>query len=260
MYSDGTAAPPNASGLVKRKPTQSICARRSPSAGGEVAVALRDDSSIAAWAERSPTARALRVDLRNEDDTAGLVARASAALGGLDVLVNCAGVVHYTALGAVSRAELLAQLELNFVAPFVLSQQAALHMRAAGGGAIVNVASTLGIRPAPLTAAYAASKAALLSLTRSLALEFAPEVRVNAVAPGVIDTDMVRVLRGESVVGDGDRSAQLEAQLSALRALHPLRRLGTPAEVAEAVLFLIGAKFVTGSVLVADGGLLLGDA
>jgi NAD(P)-dependent dehydrogenase (short-subunit alcohol dehydrogenase family) len=229
--------------------------------GAKVALAVRDETSVAALLAAAPAALALRVDLHHHDETASLVERASAALGGLDVLVNCAGIVRYSALGAVSRAELMEQLEVNFVAPFTLSQCAAGQMRGTGGGVIVNVASTLGLRPAPQTAAYSASKAALISLTRSLALEFARDgVRVNAVAPGVIDTDMVRVLRAVPGASAGDAAAQLEAQLSRLRELHPLHRLGTPEEVAQAVLFLIGAKFVTGTVLVADGGLLLGDA
>ncbi|HEX4353159.1 MAG TPA: SDR family oxidoreductase, partial [Polyangiales bacterium] len=130
----------------------------------------------------------------------------------------------------------------------------------------------------PLTAAYAAAKAALISLTRSLALELAKSgVRVNAIAPGVVDTEMVRVLRadGETVAGlgpdpvpprspaassDAERAAQIEAQLDGLRARHPLGRLGTPEDIVEAVRYLIRAKFVTGSVLVADGGLSLGSA
>jgi NAD(P)-dependent dehydrogenase (short-subunit alcohol dehydrogenase family) len=233
--------------------------------GAKVALAVRDEADVAPLLAAAPAALALGVDLRREDQTASLVDRASAALGGLDVLVNCAGIVRYNALGAVSRTELMEQLEVNFVAPFTLSQRAACQMRGTGGGVIVNVASTLGLRPAPQTAAYSASKAALISLTRSLALEFARDgVRVNAVAPGVIDTDMVHVLRpapGMSAnAGSGDAAAQLEAQLSHLRELHPLGRLGTPDEVAQAVLFLISATFVTGTVLVADGGLSLGGA
>ena len=115
------------------------------------------------------------------------------------------------------------------------------------------------------TAAYSASKAALISpdpLTRARGSRAGRRARVNAVAPGVIDTDMVRVLRqapGASCGATQPHTAP-EAQLSSLRELHPLHRLGTPDEVAQAVLFLIGAKFVTGTVLVADGGLLLGGA
>jgi 3-oxoacyl-[acyl-carrier protein] reductase len=155
-------------------------------------------------------------------------------------LVNCAGVVRYGSIGTVGRGELVEQLAVNVVAPFLIAQSAARYMT--HGGAIVQVASTLGVRPAPGTAAYAASKAALLSLTRSFAQELAPRgVRVNAVVPGVVDTDMVR-----------------GRDLEALRALHPLGRLGTPGDVAEAVVWLLGAEWVTGAEVVVDGGLLVG--
>jgi 3-oxoacyl-[acyl-carrier protein] reductase len=222
--------------------------------GARLALAVREPDSVASLLTAAPGSVALQVDLRRPEQTGSLVERACAALGGIDALVNCAGIVHYTRADALTRDELMEQLELNFVAPLTLCQHAALHMRAHGGGAIVNLASTLGLKPAPLTAAYSASKAALIAWTRALALEFgADRVRVNAVAPGVIDTDMVRVPRGAA-----DGGADMDAQLDALRKLHVLRRLGTPEEVAEAVLYLLHAEFVTGSVLVVDGGLLLG--
>jgi len=142
----------------------------------------------------------------------------------------------------------------------LMSQQVGSAMRARGGGAIVQLASTLGLRPAPDTSAYAASKAALIAATRAFALELAPEVRVNAVAPGVVDTEMVRRLRREPDLGAG-RGREAEAvaqQLEGLARLHPLGRLGTPEEVAKAVLFLLDASWVTGTVLTVDGGLTLG--
>jgi NAD(P)-dependent dehydrogenase (short-subunit alcohol dehydrogenase family) len=147
---------------------------------------------------------------------------------------------------------------VNFVAGFALSQAVARALLAAGdGGTIVHVASTLGLRPVSGSAAYAAAKAALIAATRAFALELSPHgVRVNAVAPGIIDTDMVRVVRD----ADRDRltpeqtAERLEQQLSNLASLTPLGRLGTAAEVAEAVEYLLTAEFVTGSVLVVDGG------
>ena len=162
--------------------------------------------------------------------------------------------MQYTALAQLTPEALYEQFEINCFAPGLLARDAALHLAAHGGGAIINVASTLGLKPAPLTAAYAASKAALISLTRSLALEQgAHGVRVNAVAPGVIDTDMIRA---ERRAADGS-ALPVEAQLEALRKLHLLGRLGAPAEIAQAVLYLLDAQFVTGTVLVADGGLSL---
>jgi NAD(P)-dependent dehydrogenase (short-subunit alcohol dehydrogenase family) len=229
----------------------------------EVALAVRDPNSVAELVASHPRAIALQVDLSRPEQTEALIDRASTALSGLDVLVNCAGIVRYRSIAELTRAELLEQMELNLYAPLELARRAALHMRAAGlGGTIVNVASTLGIRPVPLTAAYAASKAALISVTRSLALEFGPDhVRVNALAPGVVDTEMVRVVRTppSSTAVPRAHAEAVEAELAALRALHPLGSLGTPREIAEAALYLIQAQFVSGTVLVVDGGLLLGS-
>lgn len=196
----------------------------------------------------------LPLDLRDQTQVASMVARACDALAGLDALVNSAGIVHYDALARLTPQALHEQFQVNCFAPGLLARDAASQLAANGGGAIVNIASSLGLKPAPLTAAYAASKAALISLTRSLALEYGGQgVRVNAVAPGVIDTDMIRAPR---TLADGS-VVPVADQLAQLRQLHPLGRLGTAREVAEAVLYLLDAQFVTGTVLVADGGLLL---
>jgi NAD(P)-dependent dehydrogenase (short-subunit alcohol dehydrogenase family) len=225
--------------------------------GDTVALAVRDPASVAPLLAAAPGSVALPVELRRQDEVATLVARACAALGGIDGLVNCAGIVRYTASDLLERDELMEQLEVNFIAPLTLCQHAANAMRAAGsGGAIVNLASTLALKPAPLTAAYASSKAALIAWTRTLALEYGAErIRVNAVAPGIVDTDMIRVIRGTTPTAAD--AQKLEAQLDELRKLHVLGRLGTAQEVADAVLYLLSAKFVTGSVLVIDGGLTL---
>lgn len=181
-----------------------------------------------------------------------LIERA-ARIGTLSEVVLAAGIARYQSFAEVSEEELRAQLELNFVAPFLLLRALARTMQA---GSIVVVASTLAFRSAPTTAAYAASKAALVSAARSAALELAPRVRVNVLAPGVVDTDMIRVPRRELLPGE-DRAALIGEQLEALRALHPLGRLGTPEEVAEAVRYLLEAPWLTGSVLTLDGGLTL---
>lgn len=162
------------------------------------------------------------------------------------VLVQCAGVVVYEPFLETSDAALRAQLEVDLIAPFVVLQRFARALVAARSpGSVVHVASTLALRSAPDTSAYAAAKAGLLSLTRSAALELAPHaIRVNAVVPGVIDTDMVRQPR--------------DVDLAALAALHPMGRFGTPDELAHAILHLCDAPFTTGSAYVVDGGLLAG--
>lgn len=238
-------------------------AQRLHAGGARLALSARAEPHLLAVLRETPGSVGLAAELTEPAELAGLVDRAAQALSGLDGFVHCAGVVHYADALSATRAELEQQLQVNCVAPFLLTQHAARHMRAAGGGAIVHVASTLGLRPAVGTAAYAASKAALISLTRSFALELgADRIRVNALAPGVIDTDMVRVLRpraeDQAQLSAAEQAEQVEQQLSALARLHPLGRLGTAAEVAEAVAYLLAAEFVTGSVLTIDGGLLAG--
>lgn len=227
--------------------------------GRKVIACGRDVSALADLSRAHPgRVQTVAVDLSEPGRAEWLVDEALRLAGIVNELVYSAGIVHYASIGKVSEAELRAQLEVNFIAPFLMSQRMGLHMRTRGGGAIVHVASTLGLRPARDTAAYAASKAALIQATRSLALELAPEVRVNAIAPGVVDTDMIRAPRSP-VSGDAaTHSSDVDTLLQSLAALHPLGRLGTPSEIAEAILFLLDASWITGSTLRIDGGLLVG--
>lgn len=197
----------------------------------------------------------LEADLSVPGAWSELVARAE-AVGPVRELVSNAGVVRYAVVGHVSEAELRDQLELDFVVPYLMSQALGSAMRARGVGSIVHVVSTLGLRPAPETSAYAASKAALTAATRAFALELAPEVRVNAVAPGIVDTDMVRVLRRAPQAGESRAEAE-SRQMDGFAQLHPLRRMGRPEEIARAVLYLLDAQWVTGTVLTVDGGVSL---
>lgn len=179
----------------------------------------------------------------------------AARRGPVDALVQAAGVIRYEGVGAIEETSIAEQCATNFVGPMLLAQALAPDLRRTRGS-IVNVASTLALRPAPLTAVYSASKAAMLAWTRVFAAELAPDVRVNAVAPGVVDTEMVRQVRlapGEAP--PVDPAARIEAQLEFLRTLHPLGRLGMPDDVARAVVYLLDASWVTGSVLTVDGGL-----
>lgn len=237
-------------------------ARRLLSAGVRLAVAGRDLEALEALVANGSGHAVLRADLTARDQIEALADRAAAALGGLDGFVGCAGVVEYTKVGAITADALERQMTVNFTAPFLIGQAAAEHIAGQGGGAMLFIASTLGTSTAPLTAAYAASKAALISMTRSFALELAPRsIRINAIAPGVVDTDMVRVLRpaGADVSDAAGGDARLAAQREQLRLLHPLGRLGKPEDVAESALYLLGTPYVTGTVLVVDGGLSLGS-
>ena len=168
---------------------------------------------------------------------------------GVDLLVNNAGILHPQMLAGVTRADWARTLGINLEAMFFVAQRAAATMRRRGGGSIVHMASTSAFVSSPGQSVYEISKAGVAALTRALALELAPAgIRVNAVAPGLIDTDLTRTL-----FGTHDR---LETRA---REKVPLGRAGTPDEIADAVLFLASsdASYITGQTLVVDGGWLL---
>lgn len=224
--------------------------------GARLALVGRDPGTLRAVTGGDERHALLPADLARDPDLGQLADSAASALGGLDAFVSCAGIVEYVAAGEVPFESLARQLQVNFTAPFLIAQRAADWIARAGGGSMLFVSSTLATHPAPLTSAYAASKAALVAAARTFALELGPRgVRVNAIAPGVIDTDMVRVARGSTPDFVSNTVAD---QLEALRRLHPLGRLGKPEDVAETALYLLRAPYVTGAVVRVDGGLTLG--
>jgi 3-oxoacyl-[acyl-carrier protein] reductase/pteridine reductase len=173
-------------------------------------------------------------DARVPGEVAAFVEEAADELGGLDLLVNNVGVFRRVSLDEMSEEVLDEAFDVNVKATVMASRAAAPHMRRGGGGVIVNVASLGGLRPWPSHLAYCASKAALVMATRCLAVALAPRIRVNAVAPGVLDPP-----------GAED----------AVRRRIPAGRFGTHAETVEAVLFLLaGGSYTTGEVLRVDGG------
>jgi 3-oxoacyl-[acyl-carrier protein] reductase len=160
----------------------------------------------------------------------------------LDVLVNNAGILADGAIGMIAAASVLRALQVNAAGALFHLQGAARLMARGGGGAIVNLGSIMGTRGAAGASAYAMSKAAITGLTLSAAKELGPAgIRVNAVAPGMIETDMLATLPAAT------RARRLEAI--------SLGRFGTPEDVADAVLFLARTPYVTGQVLGVDGGL-----
>ena len=184
-------------------------------------------------------------DIRDADAVSALVDGLVADHGRLDVLVNNAGGSPPAAAADASPRFLAAIIDLNLTAPFVCAQHANRVMQSQdAGGVIVNVASVSGLRPSPGTAAYGAAKAGLLNLTSTLAVEWAPKVRVVAVTPGLIMTDTA-----EDHYGDGEVRAAVEATV-------PLGRFGTPENVAAACVWLSSdeAAYATGTHLVLDGG------
>ena len=195
-----------------------------------------------------PGAHALEVDVADEQSVAALFAQMRECAGAApDVLVNVAGVGSTTNAPDTSLEVWEQVFAVNARGTFLTCKHALPAMIAAGGGAIVNVASVAGLVGLRNRAAYCASKGAVIALTRALAVDHVGDgVRVNCVCPGTVDSPWVRRLVEES----GE-------DLDALRARQPMRRLGTPEEIAEAVLYLAGpaGSFATGSALVLDGGL-----
>lgn len=208
-----------------------------------------DVEALAAELEtsRAGSTMALQADLTEVDYLPELVARGIGRFGRLDALVNNASAFFPTELGSTTPAQWDALFNANARAPFFLAQAAAPHLKASRG-AIVNLADIYAERPLRTHAVYGMSKASLLHMTRALALELAPEVRVNAVAPGAI------LWPEPDAHGDGKDDAAKAAML----ARTPLGRTGTAQEVAEAVRWLLrDASYTTGQVLRLDGGRML---
>ena len=189
----------------------------------------------------------VQADLAHDADRVRLIRETVAMAGRLDVLVNNAGisrVVPHTELAAAT-PELWHELhEVNVVAPFRLIAEAESALRAAASrgrpGCVVNISSHAGVRPKGASIPYAASKAALNHVTRLLALSLAPNIRVNAVAPGLVDTPLT---------ADWTQAQQLWKERS------PMRRSASPADIAQVVSTLVASDYLTGEILLCDGGL-----
>ena len=196
--------------------------------------------------EQGTDCLAVQGDVADRAAIAAAIRRTEEALGPVSLLVNNAGIAGQRQFQDLTEADWRRFFAVNLDGAFHAIQAVLPHMLHEKAGSIVNVSSIWGLRGASCEVAYSASKAALIGLTRSLAMELAPSgIRVNCVAPGVIRTDMVEVLGEET--------------LAALAEETPAGRLGTAEEVAAAVAFLAGdgASFITGQVLTADGGFIL---
>ena len=253
--SQGTVIVTGATRGIGRATVEAILDR-----GGKVVAIARNEEALRGLeASEAERIRAVAVDLEDVARVPEAAQRAIDAFGSVDGLVNCAGIARYEPVGAIGLDSIEAQVRVNLVAPLLLSQAVAEHLRGRGG-AIVNVSSTLSERVAQNTVVYAATKAALNTLTKGLALELAPaRVRVNAVLPGGVETDMLRIPRlrpRESLTG-AELEQRVESQLAALAALHPLGRLGKPEEVAAVIINVLDQTWQTGSLVTIDGGLSL---
>jgi NAD(P)-dependent dehydrogenase (short-subunit alcohol dehydrogenase family) len=221
-------------------------ARLAAAEGALVACLDRDGAGVAALAaELALPGHSAEVDVTDPDAVKRALDGAAGALGGMDGLVNSAGIV---ALGPVEEMSLdtwRKVIDVNLTGTFLVSQAAVRHLRGAPDAAMVNIASAQALMPIAGSSAYAASKGGVQSLSKALAVELAPDIRVNCICPGLIDTPMNAGLR--KVPEDGppvplDRYA--------------LRRWGKAEEIAASIIYLLSkdASYVTGATLAIDGG------
>jgi 3-oxoacyl-[acyl-carrier protein] reductase len=170
----------------------------------------------------------------------------SAQWGGLDCLINNAGVWVYDPLSRLDEERLEATFAVNVVGPFLCAREAVPMLERSGDGSIINISSTAGQRGEAFYSAYAASKGAMISATKSWSSELAPKVRVNSVAPGWVETDMT----ADALAGD--RGTAIAASI-------PLGRVASPEDIAGPVLFLASplARHITGEILNVNGGSVL---
>ncbi len=187
---------------------------------------------------------AMKADLANVEDIERLVDQTIEKFGRIDILVNCAGVFFIRLLDELTEDEWDTTLDVNVKGAFFLTQKVAPHMIEQGKGNVIFIGSIFGPRGVPAAASYGASKAALHGLTECLAVELAPTIRVNAVAPGNIDTPMNQELYEKF----GGREA--------FRVQYPMGRIGLETDVASAATFLASdeAEWITGIVMPVDGG------
>lgn len=218
---------------------------RSLSAEG-ASVVVNSVSSVEAGerlAAELPDATYVQADVADAAAARELVDAAVATYGRLDVLVNNAGttvVIPHHDLEAATPEVWRRIFDVNVIGTWQVTVAALPHLRATGAGSVVNVTSLAGVRQTGSSIPYAASKAALNHVTRLLANVVGPEVRVNAVAPGLVDTPW---------------TADWDAVRDVVRSTAPLRRSGNPGDIAEVVLALVRSAYTTGQVVVVDGGL-----
>jgi len=220
-------------------------ARAFHDAGAKVMISARKaDELVHAARELGPDVAYCAANAGDEEQARACVDATLQRFGALDILVNNAATNPYA--GALIEADLPRfdkTVQVNLRGPFVWTQLAWRHWMKDHGGVVLNISSVGGLQTSPLLGVYNITKAALIHMTRQLAAELGPKVRVNAIAPGLVQTDFARLLWEE---GRGELVAER----------YPLKRLGRPEDVAAAALFLASdaASWMTGHTLVIDGG------
>lgn len=222
------------------------CARKLAADGWKVIVNYRTSKEKAETIADEIGGFAVCADVADEKQTAAMFEQITERFGGVDLLVNNAGIAHIGLLTDMTYEKWRRIFAVNVDGVFNCSKLALKHMTRQHSGAIINISSMWGICGASCEAAYSASKAAVIGLTKALAKEVGPSnIRVNCVAPGVIDTEM---------------NAELDSvTIKALCEETPLGVLGTPSDIAELVSFLASekAKFITGQVISSNGGIVI---
>lgn len=206
-------------------------------------VALLDRAAPAAPTAHAERALPLSADITDQAAVVTAVTQAAQAFGGLDGLVNSAGIANTDPANRVALADWKRVIDVNLTGTLIVAQACELWLHAAPGATLVNIASGQGLRPSPGRAAYAASKAGVIGLTRCLAQEWGPQIRVNSLCPGAVDTPMVRHEYGD------DASTRVGSR-------YALGRIAEAHEIALAALYLSSneSAFVTGVALAVDGG------
>jgi NAD(P)-dependent dehydrogenase (short-subunit alcohol dehydrogenase family) len=217
--------------------------------GAQVAIIDRDKTEPDFVTANPGSVLYLTADVSKESQVRAAIEQAATAFGGIDYLVNNAGIQRYNAVTETTEAEWDEVMNVNLKSAFLCAKHAIPHMKRRGKGVVVNLASVQSFVSQQNVAAYTTSKTALLGLTRSIAVDYAPSIRCVAVCPGTVDTPMLR----DAIALSPDPDAVYQECVD----MHPLKRVGTPEEIAELVLFLCSdnAGFITGQYVRVDGGL-----
>ena len=191
-------------------------------------------------------------DVTRAADCARLVARTIGEFGRIDILFNNAGIIRRATVMELSEDDWDRVMAVNVKSIYLLSREVIPHMEKQGAGAIINTASGWGLAGGAKAAVYCASKGAVVLLTKAMAIDHGPRIRVNCICPGDTDTGMLRA--------EASQLGEPADRFLADAAKRPLQRVGTPEEIAQAVLYLASdaSSFVTGTALVVDGGGLAG--
>jgi NAD(P)-dependent dehydrogenase (short-subunit alcohol dehydrogenase family) len=211
-----------------------------------------DETAKTQGAEFGESGMFVRCDVSKGSEVERAFQEIISRFGGVDVLVNNAGIQHYGTVTSTSEEEWDMVMRVNLKSAFLCAKSAIPSMLARGGGVVINLSSVQAFLSQPNVAPYTTSKTAMLGLTRSIAIDYAPTVRCVAVCPGTVDTPMLRWAIGQT--------PNPEEVLEDCQQMHLVKRIGTPGEVANLILFLASDKaaFITGQYYRIDGGFGIG--